>query len=94
MANFCLRTITDLRGVFGGFAALGQKTLSDDPFSIHVFAFRGRRGYMLKLLWWDGDGFCLLSKPWSVQLRLAQGGIGPHASAAAQLSTLLEGIDW
>jgi transposase len=27
-----------------------------------VFAFRGRRGDLIKLLWFDGDGLCLFSK--------------------------------
>ncbi|MGF6727836.1 transposase, partial [Paraburkholderia sp. GAS41] len=29
------------------------------PFSGHVFAFRGRRGDLVKLLWWSGDGMNL-----------------------------------
>jgi site-specific recombinase XerC len=33
-----------------------------DPFSGHVFVFRGRRGDLIKLLWWDGDGLCLFAK--------------------------------
>jgi transposase len=31
-------------------------------FSGHVFCFRGRRGDLVKLLWWDGDGLCLYAK--------------------------------
>jgi transposase len=31
------------------------------PFSGHVFVFRGRRGDLIKLLWWDGDGLCLFA---------------------------------
>jgi transposase len=27
-----------------------------------VFCFRGRRGDLVKLLWWDGDGLCLFAK--------------------------------
>jgi len=36
--------------------------LGQDPFSGHVFCFRGRRGDLVKLLWWDGDGLCLFAK--------------------------------
>jgi transposase len=57
--------------------------------------FRGRRGDILKILWWTGDGLCLLSK------RLERGRfIWPQATEGtvslfqAQLSMLLEGIDW
>jgi len=58
-------------------------------------AFRGRRGDIVKLLWWDGDGLCLFAK------RLERGRfIWPKAESGtvrlsrAQLSMLLEGIDW
>jgi transposase len=36
--------------------------LRRDPFSGHVFSFRGRRGDLIKLLWWDGEGLCLFAK--------------------------------
>jgi transposase len=35
-----------------------QTVLEQDPFGGHVFVFRGRRGDLIKLLWWDGDGLC------------------------------------
>ncbi len=69
--------------------------LQQDPFSGHVFVFRGRRGDLIKLLWWEGDGFCLFAK------RLERGRfLWPQADSGAvslsraQLSMLLEGIDW
>lgn len=39
-----------------------QTTLAENQFPGHVFAFRGRRGDLLKLLWWSGDGLCLMPK--------------------------------
>jgi transposase len=87
--------VTDLRKGFDGLSSLVQQVLAEDPFSGHVFAFRGRRGDQLKLLWWDGDGLCLLAK------RLERGRfVWPKAESgrvhltAAQLAMLLEGIDW
>lgn len=87
--------ITDLRKGFDGLSAIVQEVLREDPFCGHVFVFRGRRGDMIKLLWWDGDGLCLLAK------RLERGRfVWPRADSgrihltAAQLSMLLEGIDW
>ena len=72
-----------------------QTTLKENPFSGHLFVFRGRRGDLVKLLWFEGDGLCLLLK------RLERGrfvwpqaGDGTLALSAAQLSMLLEGIDW
>ena len=86
---------TDMRKGFDGLAALAQGTLKQDPFSGHLFVFRGRRGDLLKVLYWDGQGFCLFAK------RLEKGRfIWPAATdgvvrlTPAQLSMLLEGIDW
>src|SRR6185295_16658432 len=87
--------VTDMRKGMDGLAALVQTTLSDNPFCGHVFVFRGRRGDLLKLLWFDGDGLCLFAK------RLERGRFvwplaqsGTVSLTAAQLSMLLEGIDW
>jgi transposase len=87
--------VTDMRKGMNGLAALVQTTLADNPFSGHVFAFRGRRGDLIKVLWFDGDGLCLFAK------RLERGRfVWPQASfgtvylSRAQLSMLLEGIDW
>ena len=54
--------ITDMRKGFDSLAAQAQTVLGQDPFSGHVFCFRGRRGDLVKLLWWDGDGLCLFAK--------------------------------
>jgi transposase len=87
--------ITDMRRGMDGLATLVQSTLELDPFSGHVFAFRGRRGDIVKILWWSGDGMNHYAK------RLERGRfIWPQAESgsihlsAAQLSMLLEGIDW
>jgi transposase len=87
--------ITDMRKGMDGLAALVQTTLAENPFSGHVFAFRGKRGDLLKLLWWSGDGMNLFIK------RLERGRfVWPQATSGvihltgAQLSMLLEGIDW
>lgn len=87
--------ITDMRRGFTGLSALVQNVLHENPFSGHIFVFRGRRGDLIKALWWDGDGLCLLAK------RLERGRFvwpqaqsGSVALTVAQLSMLLEGIDW
>ena len=87
--------VTDMRKGFDGLAAVVQLQLSEDPFSGQLFVFRGRRGDRVKVLWWDGDGLCLYAK------RLEGGRFvwpqareGVVALSAAQLSMLLEGIDW
>lgn len=87
--------VTDMRRGMDGLAALVQSALEDNPFSGHIFIFRGKRGDLVKLLWWSGDGMNLYAK------RLERGRfIWPQAASgsvclsAAQLSMLLEGIDW
>jgi transposase len=54
--------VTDLRRGFTGLSAAVQTVLQQDPYGGHVFVFRGRRGDLIKLLWWDGDGLCSPSK--------------------------------
>jgi transposase len=36
--------------------------LQFDPHNGALYAFRGRRGDMIKVLWWDGQGLCLFAK--------------------------------
>src|SRR5437899_11189051 len=87
--------VTDLRRGFTGLSALVESKLEQKPFSGHVFVFRGRRGDLIKVLWYDGDGLCLFAK------RLERGRfVWPQATSGtvsltrAQFSMLLEGIDW
>jgi transposase len=87
--------VTDLRRGMDGLASLVQTALQEDPFAGHLFIFRGRRGDLIKILWWSGDGMNLFAK------RLERGRfVWPQATtgsvhlSTAQLSMLLEGIDW
>jgi transposase len=50
-----------MRRGFTGLSAVAQTVLEQNPYSGHVFVFRGRRGDLIKLLWWDGDGLCLFA---------------------------------
>ena len=86
---------TDMRRGMNGLALQVQQGLGRDPHAGDLFVFRGRRGDLIKVLWWDGDGLCLFAK------RLERGRfVWPQATSGvvsltpAQLSMLLEGIDW
>lgn len=86
---------TDMRRGFDGLAVMAQEVLAQDPHSGALFAFRGKRGDLVKLLWWDGQGLCLFAK------RLEKGrflwpsaATGTVSLTGAQLAMLLEGIDW
>ena len=45
-----------MRRGFNTLAAQAEKTLALDPYSGHLFVFRGRRGDLLKIIWWDSQG--------------------------------------
>src|SRR5258708_22409850 len=84
-----------MREGMDGLAVLVRHVLNEDPFGSALFAFRGKRCGPIKLLWFDGQGMCPFSK------RLERGhfvwpvtGIGRVALTPAQLSMLLEAIDW
>ena len=88
---------TDMRKGIDGLAMLVQGVLRQDPFTGQLFAFRGRRANLLKILFWDGTGLCLFTK------RLEHGTflwpLDVEAGAAlpltsAQLAKLIDGIDW
>ena len=87
--------VTDMRRGFVGLSGMVQTALQENPFGGHVYIFRGRRGDLIKVLWFDGDGLCLFAK------RLEKGRFiwpqvtnGTVSLTPAQLSMLLEGIDW
>jgi len=88
--------VTDMRRGMNTLALQVQEGLGRDPHAGEIFAFRGRRGDLVKLLWHDGVGMSLYTK------RLEAGKfIWPTSAAgtavaisAAQLGYLLEGIDW
>jgi len=87
--------VTDMRRGFNSLASLAESVLEQDPYSGHLLVFRGSRGDLIKVIWWDGQGACLFSK------RLERGRfVWPSARggkllvSTAQLAMLLEGIDW
>ena len=86
---------TDMRKGMQGLALLVQEGLGRDPFAGDVFVFRGRGGSLIKAVWHDGIGLSLYAK------RLDRGRFvwpvtvdGVVALTAAQMSYLLEAIDW
>jgi hypothetical protein len=49
----------DMRKGIDGLAMLVQGVLRQDPFSGHLFVFRGRsRANLIKIVFWDGSGLC------------------------------------
>jgi transposase len=69
----------DMRKGINGLAMLVQGVLRQDPFSGHLFVFRGRKANLIKIVFWDGTGLCLFTK---------------RLEHSAQLSMLIDGVDW
>lgn len=86
----------DLRKGFDGLSAIVEHAWKVDPFSGDIFLFLNRRRTLLKLLYWDGDGYAIWYK------RLEKGTFripaptkeGRIEVTAAKLAMLLEGIDF
>ncbi len=53
---------TDMRKEINGLSVLVESTLELDPFSGHLFAFCNRRRTVMKILFWDRNGFALFQK--------------------------------
>ncbi len=89
--------VTDMHKGLDGLAMLVQEVLRQDPFSGHLFAFRGRKANLIKIVFWDGTGLCLFTKRLEHGVFLWPSNIEPGRTLAltsTQLSALLEGIDW
>jgi len=72
-----------------------QQTLGQDPFSGTVYAFRGRKGGHIKLIWHDGVAMCLLIRKLERgQFIWPMSAAGTVSLTAGQLLTLLEGLEW
>ena len=87
---------TDLRKSFDGLSGLVVGALGKDPVSGDLFIFMNRRGNQIRILFWDGDGYCVLGK------RLERGtfcrvvsddGKSHLEVEQAELAMLLAGID-
>jgi len=95
---YLAKEATDMRKGFPGLIALTEAVLRQEPASGHLFVFLNRRRDMMKILYFDGTGFCLWAK------RLERGSFQRPPAAdgdesagvelsAAQLSMMLQGID-
>ena len=87
---------TDMRKGIHGLAMLIEENIEKKCGKEGLFVFRSKRGDRIKMVWWDGQGFCLYYKcmdkskfAWLNSKEVAVLGI-----TKGQLAMLLEGIDW
>lgn len=88
--------VTDMRCGMNSLTPKIQQGLGRDPHSGEIFCFRGRKADMVKLLWFDGIGVSLYAKRLEAGKFVWPSSVTGEAVAisAAQLSYLLDGIDW
>ena len=85
---------TDMRKAINGLSILVESQMEQDPFSGHIFVFSNKRHNIIKILYWDHNGFCL----WQKRLEKHRF-IWPKAGQEVmqvdqrQLMWLLEGLD-
>lgn len=87
---------TDMRRGINGLSRMVQQVLALNPHTGAIFCFRGRKGHIIKILAHDDQGFCLFTK------RLTDGCFAWPSTkdqvavllTKAELSLLLDGIDW
>ena len=87
---------TDMRKGANSLSMLADTILEKQVCSGALFVFRGRSSDKIKILWWDGQGFCLFYKcldsgkfAWPKVSDAESLGI-----TGGQLSMLLEGMEW
>jgi transposase len=85
---------TDMRKAINSLSILVEDSLRLDPFSGHLFVFCNRGKTILKILYWDRNGFCLWQKrlekhrfKWPQNTKETME-VGPR-----ELSFILEGLD-
>ena len=54
--------VTDMRKQINGLAAIVEGVMKESPFSGSLFLFANRQKTVLKVIYWDRNGFCLWLK--------------------------------
>lgn len=87
---FVYQSACDMRRSFDRLAAMVEHELHCDVMQGDYFLFSNRRRTMVKLLYWDGDGFAI----WYKRLERGRFRVGAKAELdRAELSLLLEGVE-
>jgi len=87
--------ITDMRKQIGGLAVLVEEQMGHSPFEESMFVFCNRERRIMKILYWENNGFCMWQKrlekhrfPWPQSEEAAR------EITVEQLRMVLEGIDF
>jgi transposase len=87
--------ITDMRKQINGLSILVEQSLSMNPFSGDLFVFCNRRRNMIKILYWDKNGFCVWHKRLEEhQFKWPRSAEEVVIIDSRQLNWLLDGLDF
>ncbi len=85
---------TDMRKSINGLSQLVSEHFELDPFSGHLFAFCNRRRDIIKILFWDKNGFCIWHKRLEKdRFRWPESELEVLGIDAIQMSWLLAGLE-
>ena len=90
----CLQPV-DFRKGINGLSILVEAELELDPFSERLFVFTNRKRDKVKVLYWEGSGFCLWMKRLEAERFKWPAFLGGEVATVTgqQLNWLLDGID-
>jgi transposase len=86
---------TDMRKSWNGLYGIIKEEMNLDPYNHYLFLFSGQSRKLIKVFYWDGNGFCI----WQKKLEKGQFGWPSESMERVSLSTrelnwLLRGIDF
>ncbi len=85
---------TDMRKSIDGLSILVAKHLKEDPFSGHLYVFCNRNRSIIKLLYWESNGFCLWHKRLEKdRFRWPQEAADVKEIGSRELEWLIAGLD-
>jgi len=93
---FLATSPVDFRKSFDGLAAVVESEFGMQPMNGNVFVFLNKRANQMRILFWEGDGFCLVAKRLEAgTFRRVRGedGVTHVEIDAAELVLLLRGVD-
>lgn len=85
---------TDMRKAINGLSVMVQGILELDPFSGHLFVFCNKAMTIIKILYWDRNGFCLWQKRLEKhRFKWPKNKIEVKSVGRKELTWLLDGLD-
>ena len=88
---FLWRGAADMRKSFDGLSGIVREGFGRDPLAGDWFVFLNRRRHLVKVLYWDRDGYALWSKRLERGRFVLPSGEAPEIGRA-ELALLLEGV--